>query len=73
MIMKMKLQNLGWGVRIYYNDVLIDTLPAKYHENGHWETDYVFIHLGIHIFRVDLYDIAENGGVLMLHIHCYYA
>ena len=51
------------GTRIYYNDVLVDTFPAQYHENGHWETDYVFTHPGIHIFRVDLYD-AENGGVL---------
>jgi hypothetical protein len=52
------------GVRIYYNDVLVDTFPVQYHENGHWETDYVFTHPGIHIFRVDLYDVADNGGVL---------
>ena len=49
------------GTRIYYNDVLVDTFPVQYHENGHWETDYVFTHPGIHIFRVDLYDIADNG------------
>ena len=52
------------GIRIYYNDVLVDTFPVQYHENGHWETDYVFTDPGIHIFRVDLYDIADNGGVL---------
>lgn len=52
------------GIRIYYNDLLVDTLPPQYHDNGHWETDYVFHELGNHIFRVDLYDVGENGNVL---------
>ena len=52
------------GIRIYYNDLLVDTLPPQYHDNGHWETDYVFHEPGNHIFRVDLYDVAENGSVL---------
>ena len=52
------------GIRIYYDDLLVDTLPPQYHENGHWETDYVFHEPGNHIFRVDLYDVRENGNVL---------
>jgi hypothetical protein len=56
-----EVEKFRMGVRIYYNDVLVDTFPVQYHENGHWETDYVFTHPGIHIFRVDLYDISENG------------
>ena len=52
------------GIRIYYNDELVDTIQPAYHENGHWQFDYVFKRPGIHIFRVDLYDVAENGGVL---------
>ena len=59
-----EVEKFRMGARIYYNDVLVDTFPTQYHENGHWETDYVFTHPGIHIFRVDLYDIADNGGVL---------
>lgn len=59
-----EVEKFRMGARIYYNDVLVDTFPVQYHENGHWETDYVFTHLGIHIFRVDLYDIAENGGII---------
>ena len=56
-----EVEKFRMGTRIYYNDVLVDTFPVQYHENGHWETDYVFTHPGIHIFRVDLYDIADNG------------
>jgi len=52
------------GVRVYYNDLLVDTLPPQYHDNGHWETDYVFREPGNHVFRVDLYDVGENGKVL---------
>jgi len=52
------------GIRIYYNDLLVDTLPPQYHDNGHWENDYVFREPGNHIFRVDLYDVGENGNVL---------
>ena len=56
-----EVERFRMGTRIYYNDVLVDTFPVQYHENGHWETDYVFTHPGIHIFRVDLYDVSENG------------
>ena len=52
------------GVRIYYNDELVDTIQSAYHETGHWQFDYVFKRPGIHIFRVDLYDVAKDGGVL---------
>jgi len=56
-----EVERFRMGVRIYYNDELVDTFPVQYHEKGHWETDYAFTHPGIHIFRVDLYDVAENG------------
>jgi len=52
------------GVRIFYHDEQIDALPPKSHEGSHWETDYVLDNSGIHIFRVDLYDAAKDGGVL---------
>lgn len=52
------------GVRIYFNDELVDTIPVQYHEKGHWETDYVFDSPGNHIFRVDLYDVRENGDII---------
>lgn len=52
------------GVRIFYNDLQIDAISPKSHEGGHWEMDYVLEEAGIHIFRVDLYDVAKDGGVL---------
>lgn len=52
------------GVRIYYNEVLVDTILPQYHESGHWETDYVFTSPGNHVFRVDLYDVGENGSII---------
>jgi hypothetical protein len=52
------------GVRVFYNDIQIDAIAPQYHQGGHWETDYILEKSGIHIFRVDLYDVAKNGGVL---------
>jgi len=52
------------GIRIFYNDIQIDAIPPQSHQGGHWETDYILERSGIHIFRVDLYDVAKDGGVL---------
>ena len=34
------------------------------YQNGHVEIDYIFEMSGNHIFRVDLYDVSEDGRVL---------
>ena len=52
------------GGRIFYNDMQIDAIPPQSHQGGHWETDYILEKPGIHIFRIDLYDAAKDGGVL---------
>jgi hypothetical protein len=52
------------GVRIFYNDLQIDALPPQSHNNGHWETEYILEKPGNHIFRVDLYDAAKDGGII---------
>lgn len=52
------------GIRIFYNDIQIDAIPPQSHQGGYWETDYVLEESGNHIFRVDLYDVAKDGGVL---------
>ena len=52
------------GSRIFYNNMQIDTIPPQSHQGGHWETDFILERSGIHIFRVDLYDAAKDGGVL---------
>ncbi len=52
------------GIRIYYNEELVDTIPPKSIEGAHWDIDYVWKNSGNHIVKVDLYDIGENQGVV---------
>ena len=52
------------GIRIFFNDGEVDTIPPQTHDGGHWQTDYVFQRSGNHIFRVDLYDVAKDGGII---------
>ena len=52
------------GNRIFYNDEQIITWRPESYEGGHMEKDFFFEESGNHIFRVDLYDAAEDGGVL---------
>ena len=52
------------GIRIYYNEELVDTIPPKSIEGAHWDIDYVWKNSGNHIVKVDLYDIGKNQGVV---------
>ena len=52
------------GVKIYYNEELVDTILPKSIEGAHWDLDYVWKNSGNHIVKVDLYDIGENLGVV---------
>ena len=59
-----EVKRFTMGVRIFYNEQQIDALPPRSHQNGHWETEYILENPGNHIFRVDLYDAAKDGGVI---------
>ena len=52
------------GIRIFYHENQIGATQPAVYENGHLEMDYVFEESGNHIFYVDLYDVAQDGGVL---------
>ena len=52
------------GIRIFYDDIQIDAIRPQSHEGGHWEMDYVLDQPGNHVFRVDLYDAAKDGGII---------
>ena len=52
------------GIRIFYNEELVDTIPPKSIEGAHWDIDYVWKNSGNHIVEVDLYDIGKNQGVV---------
>ena len=51
------------GVRVFYNDQQIDTIPATHIEGSHWDIDYVWKNSGNHIVKIDLYNVGENQGI----------
>ena len=59
-----ELENFTLGIRIFYDGEQIDAVMPTSYQNGHVEMDYIFENSGNHIFRVDLYDLAKDGGVL---------
>jgi hypothetical protein len=56
-----EVDHFRMGVRVFYNDQLIDTIPPQSHNGGHWETTYTFHESGNHIVEVDLHDAGKNG------------
>ena len=59
-----ELYQFEMGIRIFYGGEQIDAVMPKIYQNGHTEMDYVFEMSGNHIFRVDLYNISQDGRVL---------
>ena len=52
------------GIKIYYNEELVDTILPKSIEGSHWNIDYVWKNSGNHIVKVDLYDMGGKSGVI---------
>jgi len=59
-----ELDQFTMGIRIFYDGEQIDAVMPKMYQNGHMEMDYLFEMSGNHVFRVDLYDLAKDGGIL---------
>ncbi len=59
-----ELDQFTLGIRIFYDGEQIDAVIPKMYQNGHMEMDYIFEMSGNHVFRVDLYDIADDGQPL---------
>ena len=59
-----ELDQFTMGIRIFYDGEQIDGVMPKMYQNGHMEMDYIFEMSGNHVFRVDLYDIADDGQPL---------
>ncbi len=51
------------GMRIFYNEELVDTIPVTHIDGSHWDFDYVWRTQGNHIVLIDLYNIGENQGI----------
>jgi len=59
-----EVERFTMGIRIFFNDVQIDAIHPELHEGAHWEMDFKFDEPGNHIFKVDMYDMAKDGGVI---------
>ena len=59
-----ELDQFEMGIRIFHGGEQIDAVMPKMYQGGHTEMDYIFEMSGNHIFRVDLYNISEDGRVL---------
>jgi hypothetical protein len=59
-----EVSNFRMGVRIYYNDQIVGTIPVQSFDKGEWSTQYTFHETGNHIVDVDLYDVGPNGKTL---------
>ena len=59
-----ELDQFEMGIRIFYGGEQIDAVMPKMYQNGHMEMDYIFEMSGNHVFRVDLYNISQDGRVL---------
>jgi hypothetical protein len=59
-----EVNNFRMGVRMYYNDQLVGTIPVQSFDKGEWSTQYTFHETGNHIVDVDLYDVGPNGKTL---------
>jgi len=59
-----ELDQFTMGIRVFYDGEQIDAVMPKMYQNGHMEMDYIFEMSGNHVFRVDLYDIADDGRPL---------
>jgi hypothetical protein len=59
-----EVDHFRMGLRIYYNDQLVGTIPVQNINKGEWSTYYTFHETGNHIVSVDLYDVGPNGRTL---------
>ncbi len=58
-----EVERFTMGIRIYFNEKLVDTIPVTHIEGSHWDFDYVWRTQGNHIVLIDLYNIGENQGI----------
>ena len=59
-----EVNHFRMGVRIYYNNELVDTIPVQDVTGGEWSTTYLFHESGNHVMYVDLYDAGPGGKTL---------
>jgi hypothetical protein len=58
-----EVEGFTMGIRIFFNEQQVDTIPPITIEGSHWDFDYVWRAQGNHIVLVDLYDMVENQEI----------
>ncbi len=58
------VDNFTMGIRVYYNDQQVDTIPPTLVTGTHWDFDYVWRNIGNHIVKIDLYDMEGTDKIL---------
>ena len=51
------------GIKFFFNDKQVDTVPPTTIEGGHWDFDYTWRTQGNHIVEVYLYDMGDKSGI----------
>ena len=59
-----EVDHFRMGLRVFYNDKLIDTISPQSHDGGQWVLPYTFHESGNHVVEVDLFDSGPNGETL---------
>ncbi len=59
-----EVDHFRMGIRIYYNDELVGTIPVQDFKGGEWSTTYTFHESGNHVMYFDLYDVGPGGNPL---------
>jgi len=59
-----EVDNFTMGIRIFYNNQQVDTIPPTSIDVGHWDFDYVWRTQGNHIVLIDLYDMDGTQNTL---------
>ena len=59
-----EVDHFRMGLRIYYNDQLVGTIPVQNINKGEWSTYYTLHETGNHVMNFDLYDVGPNSKTL---------
>ena len=59
-----EVDSFTMGIRIFYNDQQVDTIPPTSIGTGHWDFDYIWRSQGNHIVLIDLYDMDGTESTL---------
>ncbi len=59
-----EVERFTMGIRVYFNDQQVDSIPPKSIEGSHWDFDYVWRQQGNHIVKIDLYDVEGKDGII---------